>query len=568
MLNIQNLFFQAEKSESKKSSPVIKSTLPDKIINWFDPVRGAQRTKARAFSMIAGSYIGASRTRRQTSQWTTYGGDADADTVFDLKELRNRSRDLERNAPIAVGAISSNLTNVVGTGLKLQSRIDRKYLKLEDTAADDWEENTEREFRLWAESQECDAARTLTFASLQELVFRQAIVNGDVFIVPKRTASSNPYDLKLLIVEADRVCNEGNAADTDTLIQGVQKDPNGAPVQYHICDRHPGSSRYTKENFTWTKISAFGKNTGLRNVIHLYNRMTRPNQTRGIPYLAPVIESLKQLDRYTEAELMAAVVSAMFTVFIKSDGGDTSFDLTGMGVETGAKSSDTDLKLGNGAVVGLAKGESIEMADPKRPNSGFDPFVTAILEQIGAALEIPYEIIIRHFSSSYSASRAALLEAWRFFRVRRNWLAVNFCQVVYEIWLYEAVASGRVSAPGFFKDPMIRKAYSGAQWPGDSPGYIDPEKDPGAAKIRMELGISTLDEETTLITGGDMEKNLPRIRKERKDLAEIGLWQPVSAKQASFPVEVTNQKQEKKKKEKAPEEVVSENEEAVEDETA
>ena len=37
------------------------------------------------------------------------------------------------------------------------------------------------------------------------------------------------------------------------------------------------------------------------------------------PVLAPVMESLKQLGRYTEAELMAAVVSGFFTAFIKSE---------------------------------------------------------------------------------------------------------------------------------------------------------------------------------------------------------------------------------------------------------
>jgi capsid protein len=54
-------------------------------------------------------------------------------------------------------------------------------------------------------------------------------------------------------------------------------------------------------------------------VIHLLD-VDRIAQTRGVPMLAPVIEALKQLDRYAEAELMAAVVSAFFTVFIKTDG--------------------------------------------------------------------------------------------------------------------------------------------------------------------------------------------------------------------------------------------------------
>lgn len=500
----------------------------DRAIEFVSPTRAARRMQARAFMALVGSYIGASKTRRATKMWTPKTGDADADITFDLPTLRDRSRDLLRNDPIAVGAVSSCLTNIVGTGLKLQSRIDRAALKLSDEEADAWEEKTEREYRLFAESRECDRSRQWNMAIMQELVLRQTLESGEEFIaLPRIPRMGSPYNLKLHLIEADRVCNQNNAKDSQVLAQGIEKDENGAPTRYHILNQHPGSTIVTKDKYTWTIVEAFGAKTGLPNILHCF-RPLRPGQTRGVPYLAPVIEPLKQLGRYSEAELMAAVIASMFTVFIKHEkGAFPGMDNTALGVETGAKTSDTDLKLASGAVVALNAGEDIVTADPKRPNTSFEPFVMAILQQIGAALEIPYEIIIRHFSASYSASRAALLEAWRFFRGRRAWLVSSFCQPVYEVWLWDAVAMGRISAPGFFKDPMIRKAYSGAEWVGDAPGYIDPSKDIDASEKRMEIGISTLDQETTLITGGDMEKNLPRIARERAKLKEMGMWQPV-----------------------------------------
>jgi capsid protein len=178
--------------------------------------------------------------------------------------------------------------------------------------------------------------------------------------------------------------------------------------------------------------------------------------------------------------------------------------------------------------VGLAPGEKVNTANPGRPNQAFDPFILAILRQVGVALEIPYEILIHHFSASYSASRAAMIEAWRFFRNRRAWLAQNFCQIVYENWLAEAVALGRVKAPGFFASYDLRRAYCGTIWIGDAPGQIDPQKEVGAAKERVELGVSTLDEETVNLTGGDFERNYPRIVKERRMMREIGMWAPVT----------------------------------------
>lgn len=101
-----------------------------------------------------------------------------------------------------------------------------------------------------------------------------------------------------------------------------------------------------------------------------------------------------------------------------------------------------------------------------------DGFVTSICRQIGAALEIPYELLLKNFTSSYSASRGALLEAWKMFKMRRDWLSNGFCQPIYEEFLAEGIAKGRIYAPGFFADPMARKAYCGAEWNGPSQGQI------------------------------------------------------------------------------------------------
>ena len=163
-------------------------------------------------------------------------------------------------------------------------------------------------------------------------------------------------------------------------------------------------------------------------------------------------------------------------------------------------------ELGNGSIVGLDPNESIETANPGRPNTAFDGFVIAICRQIGAALEVPYELLVKNFTASYSASRAALLEAWKMFKMKREWLISNFCKPVYEEWLTEAVAKGRIKAKGFFNDPAIRAAWSGAEWYGASQGQIDPEKEARAAQLRVQEGFSTRERESTELTGMSFEK--------------------------------------------------------------
>lgn len=509
----------------RRGDVTVEGNIVDRIVNYLDPERGVRRLHARMMGAIAGGYTGASRDRRSLRAWNPFGTDPDSAILSDLPALRERSRDLERNAPLACGVFRTVCTNVVGTGLQMQCRIDRDFLGMTEERADAWQKQTEREWRFWSGSPECDAERGLSFVGLQNLALHQALLNGDVFaLLPFVIRPGSPYGLKIQLIEGDRVCNQGNARDTETLAGGIQRGVYGEPIAYHVMDQHPGSI-HGVGNRTWKIVPAYGASTGRRNVLHLFVKH-RPGQPRGVPYLAPIIETLKQLDRYTEAEIDAAVISGLFTVFLKqsSPGGDApSFESMTAGEASGAAAAAGEYKLESGAIIGLPEGTDISTANPGRPNTAFDPFVQAILRQIGVALELPYEVLIKHFTASYSAARAALNEAWRFYNGRRAWLATGFCQPVYEAWLDEAVARGRVKAPGYFADPLIRQAYLGTTWIGPAPTQIDPLKEINAAEKRISIGISTVAEETASITGGDFDQNVPQIAKERRLLREAGL---------------------------------------------
>ena len=251
----------------------------------------------------------------------------------------------------------------------------------------------------------------------------------------------------------------------------------------------------------------------------------RAEQRRGVPILAPVIETIKQLTRYTEAELMAAVISGMFTVFVKTTGPTTDNPFGEMIPEDKqVEPNDPNLyEMGPGAFNVLGENEEVQFANPGRPNAQFDPFVSALCRYVGAAVEIPYELLLKSFQSSYSASRAALLEAWKMFRVRRQWTAKEFCQPVFEEWLAEAVALGRIRAPGFFNDPAIRRAWCAAEWTGPAPGQLDPVKEATAANLRIANGTSTREREALETNGSDFWSNLQRQKVEREAMKAAGM---------------------------------------------
>ena len=443
-----------------------------------------------------------------------------------------------RNNPLAGGALNTITTNVVGSGLTVQPQVDGEYLGLGEQQVIDLQALFERHWSAYSESQFCTLDGDQSFVESQDLALRSCLERGDVFaMLPTRAPSRNyPYSLRIQLVEADRVCNPDFQRDTATRIAGIDRDGDGMAITYHVANQFP-SAYSSRSAIKWTSIPAVGSATGRRNVLHLYTKL-RPGQSRGIPYLSTVIEPLRQLSSYTDNELMASVVSSMFTVFVKSETG------SGLGpmaptAETGGSDSDEDYKLGNGAILDLLPNESVEIANPMRPNALFDPFVLAVLRQIGARLELPFEILIKHYTSSYSAARAAMLDAWKFFSSRRTWIARRYCQPIYEAFVDELVATGRVQAPGYYADPMIRAAYTGSLWVGPPRGQIDPVKENQADGYAEDRGWKTAAQNTSE-RGGDWEQN----RKQRmREVAQSAEWKTQQGAPMTTPASPTPSQQ-------------------------
>lgn len=518
-----------------------KPTALDRLIAVIAPGAALARVQARTrFDALNGGYKGASTTRQALAGWNAPTAPPDEIAARDIPTLHARSLDLQRDNPLAAGAHHTKAQGVVGTGLKLNAAIDRDYLHLTDAQADDWEARAEHLFSTWAASKDCHLARTLNFREQQDVAFR-AVLHRDHFVqLTQSERSELPFRLALNHISSRRVCNPDGQRDRETLVGGIERTANGAPLAYHVLASEPNSARAGYKR-VWQSVPVFHPVTQRRVCLHLY-RALEPDQTRGIPDLAAVIEPLKQLDRYTDAEIDAAVKNALYAILIESDQGASVFG------EIGYEKFDTDRATWYDGVrlkppsdgshlISMFPGDKVSSFDPARPNAGYDPFVNSVFKQIGVALELPYEVLTKSFQSSYSAARAALLQAQQFFNGRRTWLADNFCQPVYAAFIDEQVAAGRLAAPGYFADPLIRSAYLGAEWIGDAPGHIDESKAVAAAMARIEGGLSTRKREIAALTGEDSDKVRRQLAKEQRQWAEIlpstppvaALQQPASA---------------------------------------
>ena len=501
--------------------------LLDRAIATISPEKALKREVAKKrLSMVNSGYgnYGANGTKKTVIGWTHGGGSHREDIEDNIDPLRQRSRDLYYGGSnIATGAIKRLRTNTVGVGLHLKASLNEEVLKIPPEKARELEETIEMEFAHWADSTNCDMERLDNFYQLQQLALLNALLSGDSFALMNTTERTGSlYDLRIELIEADRVSTPDKERVNPLFCEGVEKNKAGEVVAYHISKFHPLSfvDRNPRE---WVRVAAYGEKTGRRNILHVMNR-ERIGQVRGVPFLSPVIETIKQLGRYTEAEVLAAVINGLFTVFIEKESASDDVPF-GEAVPEELQVDMEDegsIELAPGAVIDLGEGEKANMVNPGRPNSNFDPFVIAVIKQIGAALEIPYEILIMAFNSNYSASRAAILEFFKVVKMYRSWFVTDFCQPIYEEWLSEAVAKGRIKAPGFFNDPIIKSAYCSAEWSGPSAGQLDPTKEVQAADLRVLGGYSTREREARELTGTDFYKNIKQRKREEELLKEVG----------------------------------------------
>ena len=425
-------------------------------------------------------------------------------------------------------------------------RIRYQELGLSHEEARAWQKKARQEFDLWAASKHCDIYRRNNFYDLQDMAYVAYLVDGDSFALFRRKAPTGymPYTLRLQVLEGNRVSNPvggsvvGGVAPLSVetvspetgnrIVSGVEIDADGAVEAYWVCNKVPGDPLDFEKLETWTRVKAFGSLSGAPNILQVCHDI-RSEQCRGVPYLAPVIETLKQVSRYTNAELTAAIIKSFFALFFVNTpsgvGGLAGIaPPVGDGRDPGEPVVDvSEYGLGPGTLNALPAGVDVKAVDAGRSMSTFDSFVTQLIKQVGAAIGVPYEVIMKNFTSSYSASRAAMLQAWEEFKLRRTWFARDFCQPVYETWLSEAIAIGRLSAPGFFDDPAIRAAWCHADWYGPTMSILDPVKDITGSALRVQYGLSTREREAAEMTGTDFEENLDQLAWEKERIEALGL---------------------------------------------
>jgi lambda family phage portal protein len=483
-----------------------------------------------------GNY-GANLTKNSLVGWLYHGGDADADIGFNVQVLRERSRDAFMGIPLASAAVETLDTSVVGEGLFPAPNVDGEVLGLDEQETADLNKELATKFGWWAwDPRECDWEQKYDFYTLMHVAFQSMLLSGDCPVLfPLRPRPQTLFDFRLRIFEADRIMNPTIMPPNTNIFSGVEVDGEGELRAYHIALRHPLSIQATTRfrlpmiAQQTVRVEPFGALSGRRNMTLLI-KPERPEQRRGVPILSVCLELLKQQGRFVDSTVVAAVIQSYFTAFITSEFPDPNlFDslLTDEQKKEILNFNPYNVQLGPGVVNFMRPGHAVNFASPTQPQATFGEFTVAVARFIGAALGIPYEVLLKQFNASYSASRAALLDFWKRVRKYRAQLVTQFCQPCYEEWMTDAIALGRIERfVGGFDDPLIKRAMLRCNWSGASAGSLDPQKEVAAADLKVKCGFSTTEREAIELNGSNYRDNISQQSIEQTAFEDADLIYP------------------------------------------
>ena len=463
----------------------------DTVIGYFAPERAYRRARFRAAAETF-AYEGA-KSGRRTDGWIAAGGDANTEVGASLTALRNRSRDLLRNNPYAGKAISELVANTVGTGIVPQA-------KTGDPALD---KVIDAEWPFFAEN--CDPGGQLDFYGMQSLIVRTTAESGDGIVRFRSRLQKDNFrvPLQLQVLEGDFLdASRTVSVATGDIVQGVQFNLIGQREAYWLYNAHPGG-------LGWESLRGgfVSKAVPASEVMHTY-RMLRPGQVRGVPWLAPVMLALRDLDDYRDTERLRKKTEACLAgIVIRPEGSG--------GMPIGARS--TDPKTGHtlermypGMIEYLKPGEDIRFNSPGA-TGGYREYLMTELQGIGAGVDVPYELLSGDLSNvNYSSYRAGMLcfrnaiEAFR-------WLTLipMYCRPAWRRFIDTLVLIGRIPESNY-----------GVQWTAPKFESVDPLKDAMAELKRIRTGTLTL-YEAIAQNGYDPEKQLQEIKRINDLLDEL-----------------------------------------------
>ena len=453
----------------------------------------------------------------------------------DYQAIRARSWQSYLESEIAQTVLNKFSIWVIGQGLKLQAEPEKLTLKSEGIKFDTEEFNDiiEPRFKTWARSNNSDYSQNENFISIQNMAFKSAIIGGDCLVVQRVKKGRNSVQL----IDGCHVQRPPSAAfgrldNGNEVINGVEVDSKGNHVAYHVKKRG-------LEN-KFERIVAKNPGKSQRMAFLVYGSKYRLGETRGMPLIATVLETIKKLERYKEATVGSAEERQKVAYFLEL-GVQSTGENPLLGQMAAAYNADTPGELPvtndgkeladkvaastNKQTFNLPIDSTMKILESKN-ELYFKDFYSVNINLICSSIGIPPNVAMSLYDSNYSASRAAIKDWEHVLRTFRAHFASMFHQPIYNLYLEIQILTNKVQATGYLKalatgNDYVVEAYRTARFIGASVPNIDPVKEVRAEREKLgelatHLPLTTLEAATEALDSGDSMSNIRQFEKELK----------------------------------------------------
>jgi lambda family phage portal protein len=458
---------------------MIQLNVLDRIVGWFAPETGLKRALARRSLANTRGYDGAAAGRR-TDGWRTGSTSADTEIASGGARLRDRMRDLVRNNPHAAKAVSVLVNNIVGAGIRPRAA----------TGDADLDKRVNALWDAW--SAKADADGLADFHGITTLAVRGMIEGGEVFLRRRfrRNSDALPVPLQVQLLEGDHLDDSkiGTQPDGGRIVRGIEYDAIGKRQAFWIFPDHPGDAGVPlSRSLTSVRIPADG-------IAHLFERQRV--QSRGVPWGAPAMRAMRDLDDWTNAELVRKKTEACLVgVVIGADEADQG--VAPSVVDAGGKTIE---QFEPGLIAYARGGKDIKFNQPAS-TAGVSEWLQAQLHTVAAGFRVPYELLTGDLSQvNYSSLRGGLVEFRRMVDALQWQLVIpGFCQPIWDWFTEAAWIAG-----------LIPAATVKVEWSPPRFDAIDPLKDAQADLLMLRSGTMTLPQAIAR-QGYDPERQLQEI---------------------------------------------------------
>ncbi len=469
--------------------------------------------------MAGGGLEGAERTHRATVMWSPSLGSPDA-IINPVKATADaRARDTATNDGYVANAVRVRKDSIVGAEFRLNADPDWTAIPgATDAWAEEFQKVVESRFQLAMESDAkyIDASGINTFTGLIRQAVGVFVMAGESLAVAEWDRSAGrPFRTAIQMVSPDRLSNPNNGPDTKLLRRGIERDFRGKPIIYHIRRGYPYDRYGEGDQWEWRAVPV-RKPWGRIQVIHLYDQ-TLPDQSRGIADLVAVMKDTRMARQFKDVTLQNAIVQATYAAAIESEipqeamltmmGQGSSEDAFNQAMATYLSGLTTflgganNIKLDGVMIPHLYPGTKLNVRPVANPGGIGTDFEASLLRYAAAGLDVSYEELARDYSKlNYSSGKLALANLEKSTMSRKRLVADGMANHIYALWLEEEIIAGNIplppgAGPELFFQPLMKEAFTRAQWIGAGNGMIDELKETQAALLRIKGGLSTYESE-------------------------------------------------------------------------